>query len=149
MEYGYLWLALTLFLFLMTAGAGIALRVVAFPLLRKGADEQFDETFGAYRRRLRWSYGLLSALSVTAAFALLANPPYGMPDSALNAMVIVLGLLAVLYLARVITARQLRLSGYHPGRLGRLGRLGIGGILVWFSGCCLLVWAFVEVLGLA
>ena len=53
MEIGYLWLALSLFLFLMTTGAALVLATVAFPLVRKVDEEQFPEAFRLFGRLKR------------------------------------------------------------------------------------------------
>ena len=148
METGYLWLSLSLFLFLMTTGAALAVAAVAFPLVRFASEEQFPEAFRLFGRRKRWSYGVLALLSFAFCILLTMYPPYSFPDGMMGWMAVVFGLLAVTTINSQVASRRLKRDGRDARILGRLGVLLWVSVLDWLAGSSLLVYAFVEVVGL-
>ncbi len=148
MEIGYLWLALSLFLFLMTTGAAIVLAAVAFPLVRQADEKRFPETFRLFRRRKTWSCSFLALLSFAFCILLTLYPPYGFPDRMMGWMAVVFGLLAVTTISAQVASRKLNRDGRDARILGRLGVLLWVSVLDWLAGSSLLVYAFVEVVGL-
>ena len=148
MEIGYLWLALSLFLFLMTTGSAIVLAAVAFPLVLQVDEERFAEAVSTFRRRSMWSYGLLAFLSLVFCSLLSMYPPYSFPDRMMGWMAVVFGLLAVTTLGSFLTSRKLKQGGRDVGLVRRLGLLQWVSVLVWLAGSSALVYAFVEVVGL-
>ena len=148
MEIGYLWLALSLFLFLMTTGAAVVLVAVAFPLVRQASDEQFPEAFRLFGRRKRWSYGVLALMSFAFCILLTIYPPYSFPVGMMGWMAGVFGLLAVTTISAQVASRKLKRDGRDARILGRLGVLLWVSVLDWLAGSSLLVYAFVEVVGL-
>ena len=148
MEIGYLWLALSLFLFLMTTGAAIVLAAVAFPLVRQADEEQFPEAFCMFGRHKRWSYGILALLSLVFCSLLSMYPPYSFPDRMMGWMAVVFGLLALTTLGSFLTSRKLMQGGHDLGLLRRLALLQWVSVMAWLGGSSALVYAFVEVVGL-
>ena len=148
MEIGYLWIALSLFLFLMTTGAAIALAAVAFPLVRLASEEQFPKAFRQFGQRIMRSYGVLALLSLVFCSLLSLYPPYSFPDGMMGWMAVVFGLLAVTTISSQVASRKLKRNGYNAGIIGRLGFLLWVSVLDWLAGSSLLVYAFVDVVGL-
>ena len=148
MEIGYLWLALSLFLFLTTTGAALVLATVALPLVGQASEEQFPEAFRLFGLRKRWSYGVLALLSFAFCILLTMYPPYSFPAGMMGWMAVVFGLLALTTLGSFLTSRKLKQDGCDVGLVRRLGLLQWVSVLVWLAGSCLLVYAFVEVVGL-
>ena len=148
MEIGYLWLALSLFLFLMTTGAALVVASVALPLVRFANEEQFPEAFRLFGRRKRWSYGVLALMSFAFCILLTIYPPYSFPVGMMGWMAGVFGLLAVTTISAQVASRKLKRDGRDARILGRLGVLLWVSVLDWLAGSSLLVYAFVEVVGL-
>ena len=148
MEIGYLWLALSLFLFLMTTGAALVVASVALPLVRFANEEQFPEAFRLFGRRKRWSYGVLALMSFAFCILLTIYPPYSFPVGMMGWMAVVFGLLAVTTISAQVASRKLKRDGRDARILGRLGVLLWVSVLDWLAGSSLLVYAFVEVVGL-
>lgn len=148
MEYGYLWLTLSLFLFLMTTGAAFVLAAVAFPLVKQADDERFQTTFRSFRWRKTLSYGLLSVTSVVLVVLLYFKPMYGLEEWTFYWMVPIAGCLAMLSVASVVVARQLKVDGPSTTRINVFSVLQWMIALTWFVGSCVLVWTLVAVVGL-
>ena len=148
MEIGYLWLALSLFLFLMTTGAAVALAAVAFPLVRQASEQHFPEAFRLFGRRKTRSYGFLALLSFAFCILLTAYPPYSFPDRMMGWMAVVFGLLAVTTLASLFMSRKLKRDGFDARLFRQLGLVQWVSVLDWLIGSSLLVYALVEVVGL-
>jgi len=148
MEIGYLWLTLSLFLFLMTTGAAMVLAAVAFPLVKLADEEHFREAFRLFRWRRMWSYGLLAVLAIVFLVLLLIYPMYTLPEWTMGRVSVVVGLVAIVTLASWFTSRKLRLDGYRSGRLRWLGTFHWVSAMIWLGGSCVLVWVFVVVVGL-
>ena len=148
MEIGYLWLALSLFLFLITTGAAIVLAAVAFPVVRQADEERFPETFRLFRRRKTWSYSFLELLSFAFCILLSLYPPYSFPDRMMGWMAGVFGLLALTTLGSFLTSRKLMQGGHDLGLLRRLALLQWVSVMAWLGGSSALVYALVEVVGL-
>ena len=148
MEIGYLWLALSLFLFLMTTGAALVLVAVAFPLVRFASEEQFPGALRLFGLRKRWSYGVLALMSFAFCILLTIYPPYSFPVGMMGWMAGVFGLLAVTTISAQVASRKLKRDGRDARILGRLGVLLWVSVLDWLAGSSLLVYAFVEVVGL-
>lgn len=148
MEYGYLWLTLSLFLFLMTSGAAFVLAAVAFPLVKQADDERFQTSFRSFRWRKTLSYGLLSVTSVVLVVLLYFNPMYGLKEWTFCWMLPIAGCLTTLSVASVVVAGQLMVDGPSKTRVNVFGVLQWMTALTWFAGSCVLVWTLVAVVGL-
>ena len=75
-------------------------------------------------------------------------PTYSLPDWTMGWMAVMVLLLSVVTLASWFTSRKLKREGYNTGRLRWLGVFQWMSVLVWLAGSCMLVWTFVEVVGL-
>lgn len=148
MELGYLWLAISLFLCLLTTGAAVVRRVVAFPLMREVGKSGFSSSFSQYRKRNRWSYNLLAFLAVMSTVALLADPPYRMPDWALQVVPAIFGALLLILLMEALISRRLPLVSYDEKSARRLSVLGVVNALLWPIASTVLVWVFIQAVGL-
>ncbi len=148
MEIGYLWLALSLFLFLMTTGAALVLAAVAFPLVRQANEEHFADAFQLYRKRRRWGYGLLAVLSVGCLALLFFSPMYSLPDWTRDCMMIVVWLIVGIAIGSSVPSRSFKRNGYDAGLAKVYGLSQWLNSLAWFAGSCVLVYTLVVVVGL-
>ncbi len=148
MEIGYLWLALSLFLFLMTTGAKIVIAAVAFPLVARTNSEHFDEVFSRFRKRRMFSYGPLAMLSLVFCGLLSFFPPYSFPGHLIVWLTTVFGVIGLTEMGSWSVARKLKRRGCDLGLLRWLRLLLWVNALAWFAGSCVLVWVFLEVVGL-